>query len=437
MTELTARVVKVMRERGMLPSFAAGTVLPLPAVNKVEFYPTFRCNDSCDHCITRSGPDREETLDPEDAATSIENVATFSVVARMRRLYGEGDFRCKPSVQCIELGRRQRPPAKLDDPLKKAYAECLQGKGNVAEWVTHSERIRLNYGRPSVRISGGEFYMWPFRLAGRKLSEDERLRHQSQLVGEIRFRLPDYDTWILTNGRFATSRDRADKVVGHWARNANSLEAGGRTRLCISVDIFHRPPAGGTVEEMLESIWRASHRHGLGAPFLYGISNNRIGYLGRAFEQFRVGVLEPHEIKNASCSTFNPASCMSVDPIDLVCQGGCREVKGFYFEHAGGCLLANNIVISPSGRMVYCCACLGDYGDFVNEPARCLERVVLDPVSIMLRRTETAIPFLETAVELDPTVQVFGAGPHPAVTASTCYQMMTGERIGSAVGRPT
>ncbi len=188
---------------------------------------------------------------------------------------------------------------------------------------------------------------------------------------------------------------------------------------------------------MLDSIWGASRRHGLGAPFLYGVPNNRIGYLGRAFGRFEVGTLEPHEIENASCSPFNPVSCMSVDPIDLVCQGGCKEVRGFYFEHAGGCLLANNIVISPSGRMVYCCACLGDYGDFVNEPGRCLERVVLDPVSMMLRRTETVVPLLETAAELDPTIEVLGTGPHPAVTASTCYQMMTGERTGTGVGGKT
>jgi len=41
----------------------------VPAINRVEFYPTFRCNDCCGHCITNSGPNRTETLKPDDAAT--------------------------------------------------------------------------------------------------------------------------------------------------------------------------------------------------------------------------------------------------------------------------------------------------------------------------------------------------------------------------------
>jgi len=48
---------------------------------------------------------------------------------------------------------------------------------------------------------------------------------------------------------------------------------------------------------------------------------------------------------------------------------------------------------------------------------------------LMLRRAETAIPLLNTAVELDPTIKVLGAGEHPAVTGSTCYQLMTGKRL--------
>jgi len=273
--------------------------------------------------------------------------------------------------------------------------------------------------------------MWPAEVNGRALSENERLAEQGKLLERARVILPEHDVWILTNGRFATSQERADTVVERWVRGVNAPSAGGRTRIGISVDVFHRPPPGSTVEEMIERIWQPALAHGLGVPFLYGLPNHRIGHLGRAFGGFPIGRLEKGRIPNASRSTLNPVADIIVDPVDLVAGSGCREVRGFVFQHGAGCSLANNIVVAPSGHLVYCCACLGDYGDFVREPEDSLRRMLTDPVAIMLRRAETVVPLMNTAVELDPTIQVLGTGEHPAVTASTCYQLMTGRRLSA------
>ena len=403
--------------------------MPLPAINDVELYPTFRCNDRCVHCITKSGPEREEALSPADAITAVRHIAEFSLLRRLEKIYGDGEFRCELPRKCRELEAMERPPKRLSESLKTAYADCLQGRGYTSKWVGGSSCFDLNFGRPSIRISGGEFFMWPSKVNGEELSEDQRIHFQGDLLREIRALLPDYDVWILTNGLFAVSRERANKVIERWAEHANSPDAEGKTRICISVDVFHRPPPRSSVEEMLDRIWTATRKCGFGAPFLYGIPNNRIGYLGRAFGRFKVGKLAKHEIKNVSGSPFNPVASITVDPIDLVSTDGCREVQGFYFQHGSVGLIANNIVIAPSGHLVYCCACLGDYGDFVHAPQQCLERIVTDPVSVMLRRSETTIVLLNTAVELDPSITVFGTGEYAAATGSTCYQMMTGERI--------
>ncbi|MDD5154071.1 MAG: radical SAM protein [Desulfovibrionales bacterium] len=426
---LTAEVIETLKGRGLLPSLPEGPPIPLPAVNKVELYLSFHCNDRCAHCVTTSGPERQETLSPDDAITVIKHVAQFSVLRQLDRLFGKGEFRCALPQQFLDLEARKVPPKRLSESLKTAYVDCLQGNGCNSQWITGSLSFNLNFGRPSIRISGGEFFMWPARTNGKELSDNQRLDFQGQLLREIRTLLPDYDVWILTNGRFAVSREHADKVIEAWARHANSPNAGGKTRICISVDVFHRPPPGSSVEEMLDRIWAATRKYGLSAPFLYGIPNDWIGYLGRVFGNFKVGRMKKHTVKNVSGSSFNPVMDLMVDPLDLVGADGCREVKGFYLRHSSGVLIANNIYIAPSGHMVYCCACLGSYGDFVREPKRCLENLVRDPISLMLRRAETAISLLNTAVELDPTIKVLGTGEYPAVTGSTCYQLMTGKRL--------
>jgi len=429
MNSLVTQVVETLRRRSLLPEVPEAVARFVPAINKVELYPTFCCNDRCAHCITCSGPQRRQTLAPEDAGTVLEHVRDYSILTRLRQLLGDGRFCCDVPEQQRQLEVMAHPPRRLTDSLKSAYADCLQGKGQSAKWVSGSGSSALNFGRPSVRISGGEFFMWPAEVNGRTLSEGERIAEQGRLLERARAILPEHDVWILTNGRFATSRERADAVVDRWARGANAPSVGGRTRIGISVDVFHRPPPGSTVEEMLQRIWQPALAHGLGAPFLYGLPNHRIGYLGRTFGRFPVGRLEKGRIPNASRSTFNPVGDIIVDPVDLVASGGCREVRGFVFQHGAGCSPANNIVVAPSGRLVYCCACLGEYGDFVHEPEQALRRMLTDPIARMLRLAETVVPLMNTAVELDPTIKVLGRGEHSAVTASTCYQLMTGRRL--------
>lgn len=430
MNSLVNKVVEEARQRGLFPSISEEDNIPLPAINKVELYTTFQCNYKCDHCITNSGPDREESLDPEDAYRAIENISRYSLINGLEDLFGEGRYECEHGDEFKKLEMMRKPPKRLDDELKTMYSDCLQEKDDNSKWYFNDNSyLDLNFSRPSLRLSGGEFYMWPYKIDGEVLSEEERLCYQRDIIKDIREKLPEYDLWILTNGSFADSMEHADEVIGKWAEYGNKKGAPGRTRICVSVDIFHSPPRKSTVEDMVKRIWAASWKHGLRAPFLYGIPNNRIGLLGRAFKKFKVGSIPEGEINNYSRSGFNPVSDVVVDPVDLVSTQGCREVKGFYLSHGDSGLMVNNVVISPMGRLVYCCACLGDYGDFINEPCESLKKLIIDPVTLMLRRRETVVPLFNLAVLMDPTIEIFGSGEYPAVTASTCYQMMTGVRV--------
>jgi hypothetical protein len=193
--------------------------------------------------------------------------------------------------------------------------------------------------------------------------------------------------------------------------------------------MFHTPPKNSTIEEMLHRTWTSCKKNGAYSPFLYGVPNDRISLLGRAFKNFKVGIIEKNLNINRSGSQVNPVKDLVVDPVDLISSDGCNEVKGFSVQHGSKGILVNNIVVSPDGHMVFCCACLGTYGNFVSKPEECLKNMVMDPVSLMLRKGDTSIDLLNTAVKLDPTIKIFGKGVHPAVTGSTCYQMISGERI--------
>jgi len=92
-------------------------------------------------------------------------------------------------------------------------------------------------------------------------------------------------------------------------------------------------------------------------------------------------------------------------------------------------MLVDNIVIMTTGQLAYCCVCVGDFGNFLYEPENALKSITTDPVAMMLRREQTAINLLNIAVELDPTIKVFGYGKNAAVTGSTCYQFLSGKRI--------
>jgi len=426
MNELTEKILEKAREQGIISK--TRPIMPMAYVSSAELYLTFCCNDNCIHCITDSGGHRNETMSPENAYKAVANISRYSILDPLQKLYGNGEYRFTPPSQCKQLDEMSKPPRRLTYSLMRTYNLCATGRGCVSEWVNAEGAFRLNFRKPAIRLSGGEFYMWPRSLDGKTLSEDERLNLQGQLIGEIRSKLPAYDLWILTNGRFATDQDRSDKVLRHWAEYAKTSSSESKVRVCISVDIFHRPPPGSRIIDMLKRIWRSAWEYGFMAPHLYGIPNQSIGLVGRAIENFKPEKVQSNEIKNFSRSTFNPFTYLRVDPIDLVENGGCSETKGFVVEHGEGNLLGHNIFIDPAENMVYCCACLGSFGDFVNNPRQCLQNIVTDPLACALRNRNTVIPLLNLAAQLDPTIEIFGAGEHRAVTGSTCYQLLSGKR---------
>jgi len=419
-------VISTLKSREMLPAFPEGYRVPLPAVNKVELYLSFYGNDCCRHCITNAGPHRKEVMKPEDARKVLQNVAGYSVINRLRSVAAGGDFDFKMPDDCRKLDELTEPPPEMTDELIARYSDCLMGKGYISRWVKGGSSIDLNFGRPSVRLSGGEFFTWPHELEGRKIPESERLVYQKELLEDIREILPEYDIYILTNGRFAESGEKARQVVKHWAGGTGGGR--GRTRISISLDIFHSPPKKSTVEEMLSRIWAACREYGLGAPFLYGLNNYWVALAGRALEEFGCCYGCRPEVNDAAGSEYIPGGDIRLDPVDLTATGGCRELKGFVCETEYGSMLVNNIVVMPSGRLAYCCACVGDFGSFLDDPADSLRNIMTDPVAVMLRREQTAINLLNIAVELDPSIKVFGYGRKAAATGSTCYQLLSGRR---------
>ena len=426
MNELTRRVLQEARERGIIPE--TQPTMPMAYVSSAELYLTFYCNDTCQHCLTDSGANRKEMISPEDAHQVVENISKYSILDPLQRLYGNGEYRFTPLPQCQEVDEMKEPPDRLTYALMQTYNVCAVGHGCISEWVTPEDTHRLYFRKPAIRLSGGEFFMWPKKLNGQILSEDERLSLQRELIRHIRSELPDYDLWILTNGRFATDQRRSDNVLRRWAEFADASSARSKVRVCISVDVFHRPPPGSSINDMVKPVWKSSWEHGFMAPHLYGVPNQSIVMVGRAFEKFRPGKLQEREIKNVSKSSFNPLTYLRIEPNDLTENGGCQETKGFVVQSNESNLLGHNVYVSPTGELVYCCACLGSYGDFVNHPKECLHNIVTDPLAGALRKKESVIPLLELAVELDPTIWVLGTGKHKAVTGSTCYQLLSGVR---------
>ena len=433
MNTMTKTVLEKAREQGIIPE--TRPIMPMAHISSAELYLTLYCNDNCLHCITDSGGDRKEMMSPEDAHKVIANIAKYSILEPLRKLYGNGDYRFTPPPQCNQLDEMKKPPDKLTYSLIQTYSACAVGHGCVSEWITAEGTFRLNFRKPAIRLSGGEFFMWPRSLNGKILSEDERLHFQQELIRQIRSELPIYDLWILTNGRFATDQKRADNVLRHWAKYADTSNSESKVRVCMSVDVFHRPPSGSTITDMLQRIWKSSWKYGFMAPHLYGAPNQSVALLGRAIENFNPGKMQKSEIENVSQSSFNPFTYLMVDPLDLVECGGCQETKGFVVGHGESKLLGHNIFVGPSGDMVYCCACLSSYGDFVNDPRQCLHNIVTDPLACALRRKDTVIPLLKLAAELDPTIRVFGTGEHKEVTGSTCYQLLSGKRLHSKHGK--
>jgi hypothetical protein len=369
-------------------------------------------------------------MHPDTATAAIKNVSKYSILNSLRKILGEGDYQFDRPLKCKALDGSDRPPDKFTDTLIQNYADCIMGKDFTSEWVDKTGTYPLNFGRPSIRLSGGEFYTWPHRLNGKRTPEDERLFYQRKLLVDIRRYLPEYDIWILTNGRFAESIEKAEKIVSHWAAaDANTADEGGRTRICVSVDAFHRPPKNSTIEQMLWRLWEATKNNRLGAPYIYSITNKKIFLVGRALKNFKKGKMPGGMIQNASCSTLNECDYIVGDPLNLAETNGCDELKGFCCPTPKGVVLANNIVINYNGHLAYCCVCVGDYGDFIHAPKKALKQMVRDPVSLMLRNGESATEFLKLAAELDPSIKVFGNSKYDKTSGSTCYQILSGERI--------
>lgn len=80
-------------------------------------------------------------------------------------------------------------------------------------------------------------------------------------------------------------------------------------------------------------------------------------------------------------------------------------------------------------KRIHCCTCVGSYSNFIKNPVECLKNIISNPIVISLRRKEIIIPLLNLAAEMDPTIKIFGTGENAAVTGSTCYQVLSDERL--------
>ncbi len=427
MTELLEKVVNCAKQHSLVPSLSPDVAIPVPGINKVELYLSFHGNDHCSHCITCSGPHRTETMHPDSALRLIDAIARYSVLSVLPDRFGKGRVVFYGEQAKGRLDKRRKPskPVELFDSIDfNEYADCLMGKNEHSMWIQGDRRTELPMGRPSIRISGGEFFTWPHIVGGDMLSTEQRLVYQRLLLDAIRTRLPAYDIWILTNGRFAESDEAAVEVLRHWApasgkggteRVPTRQVSAGKTRICVSVDPFHKPPKNSTRDEMVDRIWKAASICGLGAPYLYGIPNRRVFLLGRALENYLNGgpaFFEGYE----------------VDAVDLRKTNGCNELKGFIVNTPKGGLPVNNIVVNYDGHLSYCCACVGDYGNFLEGPENTLRNLIRDPVACVLRKGESAEKFLGMAAEMDPSIAAVGASGGKAL-GSICYQLLSGKRM--------
>ena len=422
---LQQQVIKTAKEKGILPQIPEISKIPIPAIHKIEWDLTFRCNDRCKHCVTDSGPERKEFTTFSDAIKIIDNIAEHTLLKRVRDYFKDVEFCFKPPAKLKELENLENPPKELTDKLSRDYLDCLHGKNYDTTIKYNNTSKKISFGRPHIRLSGGEFFMWPYRSDNKILSYKKRLEKQSELLKEIRKKLPDYDIWILTNGRFATSQEKADEVIRCWTKNASPIDEQGKVRICISIDPFHKPPSSSTIEEMLSRIWKSCKKFNISSPFFYGIPGREIYYAGRAFSTMKTGDLK--NFKDISGSKFNPINNYCVATNDLS-NTGCNEVTGFSVKiDNNSMVLVNNINISPDGHLAFCCAQVGDYGDFVNDPVNTLRMLIAHPIAFMLRKKEFVVSFLNLVVEMDPTIKAYGVRRNAAV-GSTCYQLLTGKR---------
>ena len=429
MNNLSEKALDRINSKRVIPELPGWDAIPHPAINKAELYLSFHGNDHCAHCITCSGPHREELMPPEMAFKAVKNISKYSILQSLEKELGNGAYRSKCSEKSKTFDRSQNPPEILSDQVIQDYADCIMGKGYTSSWISEDQVFHLNFGRPSIRLSGGEFFTWPHRLHGKKTPEEERLYHQKKLLSHIRKTLPEYDIWILTNGRFAENAEKADKVIQHWAPQDSHDDNGAKTRITVSVDAFHRPPRNSTVEEMLNRLWSSTAKYNMPSPYIYSVTHKKVFLVGRAFTRFHYGFIPGDMISNVSGSSLNEYDSLYGDPNDLMESDGCDELKGFVCRTPDGIIIANNIVINYNGHLAYCCVCVGDYGDFISNPQHTLKQIIFDPVSLMLKNGESAAEFLGAAVDLDPSIKLFGNSNHTRAMGSTCYQVLSGRRI--------
>ncbi len=424
------QVIKAAKNKKILPEMIPLDKTPIPAIHKVEWDLTFHCNDYCKHCVTNSGPECKEFTKTSDCEKIIENIKKYNLINRFRIIFKNKkiDFDFKSNSVLKKLENLKKPPAKLTEKISASYLECLHGNNYKTILKIGNEYKKLSFGRPHIRLSGGEFYTWPREKNGKTLDEKERLKEQSFFLKKLRKNLPEYDIWILTNGRFASNKDQTCKVLSFWNKHID-LENNdtGKTRICISTDPFHSPPSNSSIRDMLDNMWYACKKNHFSSPFLYGIPKKEIYFAGRAFETMDIGKYS--DFKNASKSNFNPTKNYKVTTNSLIKSDGCNELKGFFVKVGENLVIpSNNININPSGHLSYCCAQVGDFGDFVNNPVDTLKNVVRNPVAVMMRRGDTVSLFLNLVASMDPSIKVFGEGKEAAVVGSTCYQMLSGKR---------
>ncbi len=412
-------------KRDIVPNIPKLENTPIPAIHKIEWDLTFHCNDYCNHCVTDSGPKCKEFTTINDSYKIIENIQRYNLLSRIKELYnGKAEFEFSSSSILEKLEKMKKPPTQLNDKLSRSYLECLHGTNYQTLLKVKNSEKKLNFGRPHIRLSGGEFFTWP----NNDMKIEKRLKAQTKFLKKIREKLPDYDIWILTNGRFASSENYSDEVINFWSKNLEIEDKKtGKTRICISTDPFHSPPIDSTINDMLKRIWRSCKKYNFSAPFLYGIHGKEIYYAGRAFDKFNLGRL--NKLKNKSKSDFNPPKNYRVTTKDLIESDGCNELKGFFVKIKNNAFIpVNNININPSGHLTFCCAQVGDYGDFVNHPENTLKNIIINPISFILRRKKTAIPFLNLAYKMDSEIEIPKNVENAAVVSSTCYQMLSGKR---------
>jgi len=416
-----------LRDEGLLPEDPSvnNSCIPTPLVNSVELYLSFHGNDCCSHCLTFSGPHREEVLSPEDAYKILLSLREHSLIKRIKGEKGFKELRFYRSPEKCALDNREKPPESFSRDLVSLYADCLQGVGDITVIEKKTASCQLRKSRPTIRLSGGEFYLWPHRIDDRETTEEERAGCQRLLLETIRYLLPEYDIWILTNGRFAESRECAERTVRNWLDFSEYRTRRNQTRICLSVDCFHQPPRGRTRRDMLRYIWKAARKYSDTAPYIYGIPDYKVFLTGRALENF------DYRPQKYGTTAANPCPA-ETDPTFLTDTDGCREVKGFLYAEGSRCIPVNNIVIDPLGNLCYCCACVGNYGSFLHYPEQSLRRVLTDPVSRLIRKGNTAEVFLNRAVELDPEIKIFGNSPREKAAGSTCYQVLSGFRPGKS-----